>query len=130
ALRRARERGVTRVTVCGMIGKLAKLAAGQMQTHVAGGGVDLAFLAELGREAGADEPLAEAITRANTARHVEGIVRSAGLTALFDLVAGGTSLACSRHVDGGLEVEALLCDFDGRTLARAVEPRNREQVTA
>jgi cobalt-precorrin-5B (C1)-methyltransferase len=130
ALKRALERGVTRVTVCGMIGKLAKLAAGQMQTHVAGGGVDLAFLADLAREAGADEPLAVAIARANTARHVEQIVDSAGFTALFNLVAGRTSLACSRHVDGGLEVESLLCDFDGRILARAVEPRNREQVTA
>ena len=38
ALKRAAERGVPTVTICGMIGKMAKLATGQMQTHVAGGG--------------------------------------------------------------------------------------------
>ena len=57
-----------KVTLCGMIGKLAKLATGQMQTHVAGGGVDLAFLADLAREAGATEPLVSADRRPPTRR--------------------------------------------------------------
>jgi cobalt-precorrin-5B (C1)-methyltransferase len=130
ALKRARARGVTRVTVCGMIGKLAKLAAGRMQTHVAGGGVDLNFLARLAEESGANRPLIDAVASANTARHVEEVVESSGFTALFELVAGRAACACSGNVDGGLEVEVILFDFMGRTLARAVEPVRPEQVTA
>jgi cobalt-precorrin-5B (C1)-methyltransferase len=128
ALKRARDRGVTRVTVSGMIGKLAKLAAGQMQTHVAGGGVDLAFLARLAAEAGAPEPLSRAIAGANTARHVEEVVGSFGFAPLFEQVAGRASQACGRHVDGELEVETILFDFGGRVLARAVAPRSPGRV--
>ena len=72
-----RRAGVPRVTVCGMIGKLAKLATGQMQTHVAGGGVDVAFLADLAREAGRDRTSSRRSPRANTARHVEELIDSA-----------------------------------------------------
>jgi cobalt-precorrin-5B (C1)-methyltransferase len=130
ALKRARARGVTRVTICGMIGKLAKLATGQMQTHVAGGGVDVTFLADLAAEAGADRALVEAIAGANTARHVEDLAKAAGFAPLFDLVAVGSSRACWRSIDGGLDAETILFDFGGRVLARAVEPRRPEQVPA
>src|SRR5262249_4943358 len=87
SLKRAAERGVPRVTICGMIGKIAKLATGQMQTHVAGGGVDLAFLGDLAREVGGDDTLAAAISRANTARHVEELIEATGFTIFFEHVA-------------------------------------------
>ena len=119
ALRRSRERGVSRASICGMIGKLAKLAAGRMQTHVAGGGVDLTFLADLAREAGLDGGLAEAIGRANTARHVEDLIRASGSARFFDEVAARAASSCAGHAGGGLEVEVLLFDFDGRVLARS-----------
>ena len=121
SLKRCVARGVARVTVCGMIGKLAKLATGQMQTHVAGGGVDLSFLADLAREAGADEPLALRIAGANTARHVEQIVDSTGFMVLYHLIAERAARACHEHVGGRIEVETILFDFDGATLGRAVE---------
>jgi cobalt-precorrin-5B (C1)-methyltransferase len=119
SIKRVVERGVKRVTVCGMIGKLAKLAEGQMQTHVAGGGVDFAFLARLAGEAGAPAELIEAIAGANTARHVEELVDASGFSAFYSLVASRTSEACLAHVGGGLEVEAILFDFNGRVIGRA-----------
>jgi cobalt-precorrin-5B (C1)-methyltransferase len=118
SLKRAQERGVKRVTVCGMIGKLAKLAEGQMQTHVAGGGVDFAFLAQLAAEAGAPAELVSAIASANTARHVEELVDAAGCTAFYSLVARRTAEACLAHVGGQLEIEAILFDFNGRVIGR------------
>jgi cobalt-precorrin-5B (C1)-methyltransferase len=124
SLRRAVLRGVPRVTVCGMIGKLAKLAAGQMQTHVAGGGVDLSFLADLAREAGAPADLAIAIATANTARHVEELVNAAGFAAFYDHIAARTATACWEHAGGAIAVEAVLFDFEGRVLARAEERPN------
>jgi len=122
SLKRCVARGVARASICGMIGKLAKLATGQMQTHVAGGGVDLAFLAGLARDAGADEPLALRIAGANTARHVEELVETSGFLALYRQIAAKAARACHDHVGGPIEVEAILFDFNGAILARAVVP--------
>lgn len=123
-LRRAVDRGVPRVTVCGMIGKLAKLATGQMQTHVAGGGVDVSFLADLAREAGADEALVTRIGSANTGRHVEDLIDAAGFTELYRRITAKTAAMCQAHVKGALAIEAVMFDFDGRILGRSwVEAR-------
>jgi len=128
SLKRCVLRGVDRVTVCGMIGKLAKLATGQMQTHVAGGAVDLAFLADLARDAGADEALVRSVAAANTARHVDEIVRATNFYTLYDRIAGRAAASCGEHVGRRVEVEAILFDFEGVTLARAVEPPVAERV--
>ncbi len=122
SLKRAVERGVEVVTIGGMIGKVAKLATGQMQTHVAGGGVDVAFLAGLARDAGAPAPLVEAIAGANTGRHVEDLVRSAAFDAFYAHVARKAAGACRDHVGGRLRVEVALFDFEGRVLALADDP--------
>lgn len=118
-LRRAVERGVPRVTLCGMIGKLAKLATGQMQTHVAGGGVDVSFLADLARDAGADAELVARIGSANTARHVQDLIDAAGFTGFYSHIAARTTSACQAHVKGRLSIEAIMFDFDGGVLGRA-----------
>lgn len=123
SLKRSVQRGVRKVSVCGMIGKIAKLATGQMQTHVAGGGVDVAFLAELARAAGASADLAAAIESANTARHVEDLVDGAGFPEFYDHIVHKTAEACHDHIEGQLEIEAVLFDFDGRVLARTTAAR-------
>lgn len=121
-LRRAVDRGVPRVAVCGMIGKLAKLAAGRMQTHEAGGKVDFDFLAGVARHSGAPPELAEAIASANTARHVEDLVDAAGFPTYYEGLARLVARSCARSVGGALEVEAVLFDFAGHVLGRAACP--------
>jgi cobalt-precorrin-5B (C1)-methyltransferase len=117
-LRRAAERGVGRVSVCAMIGKLSKIAAGKMQTHVAGNQVDCAFLAEVARELGAPPGLAEAVAAANTARHVQELVEAAGFGVFFarlcELAAGRCFAVAER-----LALEVVLFDFEGRVLGVA-----------
>ena len=130
SLKRAVERGVTSVTVCGMIGKIAKLATGQMQTHVAGGGVDVAFLGELARGAGANADLVAAIERANTARHVEQLVDASGFSVFYGFVADRAAVACNDHVGGRLDLEIVLFDFEGRVLARAIDSRRESEGKA
>ncbi len=124
SLKRAVERDVERVTVCGMIGKIAKLATGQMQTHVAGGGVDVGFLAGLARQAGAAEDLVEAIAAANTARHVEELIDEAGFVVFYRHVADLAAAACHAHAGGRLDLDVILFDFDGNELARTTAPRH------
>jgi cobalt-precorrin-5B (C1)-methyltransferase len=118
-LRQTVVRGVRRASIGGMIGKVAKLATGRMQTHVAGGGVDVGFLAELARDAGAGEDLVAAVAGANTARHVEELIDAADFPAFYTHVAQRTAAACHDYVDGRLEIEAILFNFEGGILASA-----------
>jgi cobalt-precorrin-5B (C1)-methyltransferase len=118
-LRRAAERGVPRVSVCAMIGKLSKIAAGKMQTHVAGNQVDCAFLAQVARELGAPEDLATAVAAANTARHVQELVEGTAFGRFFARLCELAAARCAAVVDGKLAVEVVLFDFDGRVLGTA-----------
>lgn len=119
ALKRCLARGADRATLCGMIGKFAKLAQGHFQTHVAGNQVDPPFLAGIARECGADEPLAAAVSSANTARHVQELVQAAGLGGFFDRLAQLVADRSVAYVKGKLAVDAVLFDFDGKVLGRA-----------
>jgi cobalt-precorrin-5B (C1)-methyltransferase len=117
-LKRAAERGVARVSVCAMIGKLSKIAAGKMQTHVAGNQVDCAFLAEVGRNLGAPADLVEAVRQANTARHVQELIAAAGFARFYGRLCELAARRCAAVVAGTPSVEVILFDFDGHILGR------------
>jgi cobalt-precorrin-5B (C1)-methyltransferase len=119
SLKRAAEREVPRVSLCAMIGKLSKTAAGKMQTHVAGNQVDCAFLGQVARELGAPEELAAAVGAANTARHVQELVEAAGFTRFFPRLCELAAEQCAAVVAGQLALDVVLFDFDGRILGRA-----------
>jgi cobalt-precorrin-5B (C1)-methyltransferase len=118
SLRRAAERGLARASVCAMIGKLSKIAAGRLQTHVAGNQVDCAFLAEVARGLGAPAELAEAVGAANTARHVQELIEAAGFTRFYGRLCELARERCAAAA-GAAAVEVVLFDFDGRALGRA-----------
>lgn len=120
SLQRAAERGVPRVSLCCMIGKLSKIAAGKMQTHVAGNQVDCAFLAQVARELGAAEELAVAIAAANTARHVQELIGSAGFARFYERLCELAAEQCAAVVQGRLQAGVVLFDFEGRILGQAV----------
>ncbi len=117
SLRRAAERGVPRVSLCAMIGKLSKIAAGKMQTHVAGNQVDCGFLAGVARDLATPTELAEAIGTANTARHVQELVEGAGFTRFFTRLCELAAERCAAVA--AVAVEVVLFDFDGKILGRA-----------
>jgi cobalt-precorrin-5B (C1)-methyltransferase len=118
-LKRARERGIQRVTLSGMIGKLSKIARGHFMTHVAGNQVDLAYLAQVGARAGGGEELARSIRAANSARHAQELALAAGLGRFFDLVAEDARAACQGLVGDRPLVTVVLFDFTGRLLGTA-----------
>ncbi|HEU4726475.1 MAG TPA: hypothetical protein VFT22_01240, partial [Kofleriaceae bacterium] len=112
------------------------MAAGKLQTHVAGSEVDLDFLAALAIEAGASEALAAQVRAANTARHVLELCRAAGSAGGADGGEGGEAggvidlarvicaRACgqlARAAGGALAIEVLLVDFGGALLGRHPE---------
>jgi cobalt-precorrin-5B (C1)-methyltransferase len=118
SLKRARRRGIQQVYVCGMIGKLSKIAQGHLMTHVAGNQVDVAFLADLARQAGGTSEVQRAIATANTARGAQEIALAAGLKRFFELVAAAAADVCFRAIEGTMGIEVLLFDFDGALLGR------------
>ena len=118
ALKRCVQRGVSRVQLSGMIGKLSKIAQGHLMTHVAGNQVDPGFLARVAKACGASEELRRELAAANTARHVQELVQSNGVPGFFDAIASAAARACSEHVGGRLAVACLLFDFDGTLLGR------------
>jgi len=118
ALKQCQRLGTEAVVVSGMIGKLSKLAQGRMQTHVSQGEVDFEFLGEVARTLGADEDLAEKIRSANTAHHVQSMLKQAGVSGLEDMLAGMAVQSCSEYAPALREVEVLLFAIGGKLLAR------------
>jgi cobalt-precorrin-5B (C1)-methyltransferase len=117
-LERAAQRGVPCVSLCCMIGKLSKIAAGKLQTHVAGNQVDCAFLSQVARELEAPAHVVEAIAAANTARHVQELVEAAGLNAFFERLCFLAARRCASTAGEKVAVEVILFDFEGRVLGR------------
>jgi cobalt-precorrin-5B (C1)-methyltransferase len=121
ALRQCLRRGVERAVIVAMMGKLSKMAAGKMQTHVAGSEVDMAFLASLARECGASSELAQAISGANTARHVLELCREQGLPEICTRICERVVQQCSAHAGEPLRIDVYMVDFGGALLGRATE---------
>lgn len=121
AVKQCARRAIARVIVVGMIGKLSKMAAGKLQTHVAGSEVDVGFLAELATGCGADDALAAAIRSANTARHVLELCRDAGLVGIASEICRRVAAHLGRHAGPDAAVEVYLVDFGGALLGRCPE---------
>jgi cobalt-precorrin-5B (C1)-methyltransferase len=117
-LKHGARRGIGRVLIVGMIGKLSKMAGGKMQTHAAGSEVNMDLLAELAGGIGAGADLVQEIRAANTARHVLELTAARGLAGLPAAICAKVVEHGTRHVAGALRVEAELVDFDGRLLGR------------
>jgi cobalt-precorrin-5B (C1)-methyltransferase len=119
-LQYCRKGKVPRAIIVGMIGKLSKMASGMMQTHARRGSVDLTLLADLAAQCGAPSEMREKIRGANTAREVQEIVVEAGLPGFFDRVCQLVCDRCSSHTQGEIPIEAVLTDFEGKVLGRAL----------
>ncbi|NDJ77164.1 MAG: cobalt-precorrin-5B (C(1))-methyltransferase [Chloroflexi bacterium] len=122
ALRQCRRLKFPQVMIAGMIGKISKLAEGRMQTHVSRGGVNMAFLADLAGQLGADAALVARLQTANTARHVQTMLNKAGIAGLEAQLAQLAARHTHTYIQGALVIEVLLYDIRGDLLAAAQEP--------
>jgi cobalt-precorrin-5B (C1)-methyltransferase len=120
ALRRAAGAGVERIVFVGMAGKIAKLAAGVMMTHFHRSRVDGEVLAAAARTAGAPAVVVDAATETETARHFFEVCVAHDAHEPLRVLCEQAAAACRRHVDGALEIEVVMVDFDGEAVvARA-----------
>ena len=122
ALKRCAQRGISRATLVGMIGKFSKIAMGKFVTHVAGNKVDPAFLAGLAAECGASERVQAAMRQAASGRHFQEIALEHGLQAVFDLVCARVCRQAQEYLADkadAIVIDAVCFDFDGGVLGKA-----------
>ncbi len=122
ALRQARQLKFARIIISGMVGKLSKLAQGRMQTHVSEGSVDLAFLAQLADALGADAGTVRAVAAANTAHHVQVILKRVGIAGLEGCLAELAAAHAAAFIAGSAEITILVWSMGGELLATAGAP--------
>ena len=115
----AKQAGIKKITFCGMIGKLSKIAMGVKQTHAAGSQVDMDFLACLAEEVGINPQAVNKIKQANSARHVYEIVKAEGKSEFFDLLCRKIVHVSKERLGKEIDVEVILTDFDGNIIGRA-----------
>ena len=116
--------GVKRAILAGQMGKVAKLAQGEVHTHARKSSVDLGMVAELAKQAGAPDDIVAKIAQGTTARYayelgmgqpwqqgmLDGLCAKAAKTAKDHVLAKG----------GDLIIESWLFDFDkGEIIGKA-----------
>ncbi len=130
ALKHCARRGIEKVDIVGMIGKLSKMADGKMQTHAAGSEVNMALLSQLAHELGASEEICAQILAANTARHVLELCKAKGIGAITSLICRRVAEHCSRHIEGKVPIGVTLVDFEGQLLGAFQGQRTKEPEPA
>lgn len=122
ALRRAVEVGISEVLFVGMVGKLAKLAAGVLMTHYTRSKVDVERLAAVTKEACGSPEVVEEVRRANTARHAYEMWDTA------ELLERAGRLLClrvkevlERFTAGAVRAQVVLVDPAGRSAVATSE---------
>ena len=113
ALRRAAGAGINKVIWVGMVGKIAKLAAGVMMTHYRRSKVDGDLMADIARRAGASDEIVASATDTATARHFYETCVAQGEIEPLRLLCEQAASRCREHVEGALAVEVVMVDFDG-----------------
>ncbi|WP_242339029.1 MULTISPECIES: cobalt-precorrin-5B (C(1))-methyltransferase [Anaeromyxobacter] len=125
ALRHAARRGIARVELVAMVGKMSKLAAGSFQIHASRSEVDLGFLAAVTAELGAAAAVLAEVAAANTAREALGAWRRAGIeTDVAAALCRRAAARCAAHAPP-LHVRTELVGFDGAVLGRGAAEAER-----
>lgn len=113
-----RSHPVPRLTIAGGFGKLSKLAAGHLDLHSKRSQVDPVFLAELAKQAGANERLIAEIEAARSAGEILQIAQENEL-ALGDIVAIAARGEAAKLAEGTFDVEIILYDRIGKQVGHA-----------
>lgn len=111
-LKYLRRHPIERLTMCGGVAKLAKLAQGHLDLHSSRSRLDMAALADTARKAGAAKDVAMHIAEANTAMQAQQICAAAGVP-LADAIARGARETIMATLAGGVRVDVRVYDRAG-----------------
>jgi cobalt-precorrin-5B (C1)-methyltransferase len=116
--------GVKRVILAGQMGKVTKLAQGEVHTHARKASVDLSLVADLAKAAGAPPETVDLIAKGTTARYAWELGQGqAWQQGMLDGLCAKAAQTAKDHVKaqgGDLIVESWLFDFDkGEVIGKA-----------
>jgi cobalt-precorrin-5B (C1)-methyltransferase len=117
-LKYLRRHPVSRLTIAGGFGKLAKLAQGHLFLHSSRSRVDMAALTGLLATLAPGKDVSAEAARANTAAQVLAVARAGGLP-LADAVAAGARLVAARALGRETGLEVVVFDRSGALVGRA-----------
>lgn len=117
-LKYLRKNPVAKITLAGGFAKFTKLAQGAMDLHSGRSQVDMDALAEQARILGADQPLIDKITSANTAMEALEIASKAAINLPEAIARLAQKQAWHILRDAPVSVEILIVSRDGKVLAR------------
>ena len=124
ALDTAKENNLRHIIIGGMVGKLTKIAQGEIITHARRNPVNTQLLADIAATIGADKNTCESISQNETARFAGEVMEELGLTTEFyqELSKRVVSTLKSRYPDQ-FDYSVLVCDFEGQKLSQYEEHR-------
>src|SRR3990172_3347581 len=114
----AKKNIIKKVVVAGQFGKFTKLASGHFETHCSDSSVELGFLSELCKKAGAPKKISDSAAAANTAREVFFILKDNRLEAVIKEVCRLVKMN-SQKLSGKKELRAILVGYGGEIAAIA-----------
>lgn len=111
-------KGMDRVTVWGMVGKISKLAAGYLYTNVSDSRVDIGFLAGVAADCRVPEEAIKQLRGAVTANHFRRLLPPECLREFCDRLCRLAAEKFRQHTGGKVAVECIMSDYNGVILGR------------
>jgi len=110
--------GIKNVIIGGMVGKLTKMAQGEIITHANRKAVNTDLLAEIAKECGAPDDICAEISAGETARFAAERMEDLGLDGLFyQALAQRTMDTLAGRYSNKFSIRVMVCDFSGKKLA-------------
>jgi cobalt-precorrin-5B (C1)-methyltransferase len=114
ALKECANKGLTKVVIWGMIGKLSKLAQGHFYTHVSSAEVDMGFLAEVAQTCGISYP-----SRAVNAHQFLKLLPKDHVGKFCQKLCWLSAQQCSTQGRAKFKLGCVMIDRQGKVLGRA-----------
>lgn len=109
---------IQHVIIGGMVGKLTKMAQGEVITHANRKAVDTELLADIARSCGAPDDACAEISVAETARFAAERMEELGLdSAFYQALAQRTIATLRARYSDKFSIRVMVCDFSGHLLA-------------
>jgi len=119
SLEQCAQKGISRVTIWGMTGKMSKLAAGHFYTNISDSRVDIRFLADIAAGCGVPEEKLQTLQGAVTANHLRKLLPAGQVRCFCDRLCRRAAEQCRAHAGGNLAVTCVLSDYDGVVLGKS-----------
>lgn len=114
ALKRAANKGMSKVVWVGMAGKISKLANEVMMTHFHRSDLNNQVLLQAAEMASASNEVIVAATATNTARHFYEVCLAKGEIEPLHILCVMAKNAVLAHVSNNMSVDLIMVDFDGK----------------